>query len=463
MSGGWQGLDELLAGALVVVLGAGRSGLAAARLLVSRGLQVKVYDERVPSDDVLQAFRACGVSVCVQSESPAWDDVGLCVTSPGFSMRHPWLWAARDAAVTVVGELELGASACQCPIIAVTGTNGKTTCVELICDLLVAKGKHAEVAGNIGRPLSEVAPASAELDWLVVEVSSFQLESVLHFHPQVAVLLNIQPDHLDRHRGMEEYIRLKSVLFDNQGPADVAYVDAACVDMMRELTCGNPSWCGVGGEDSPVTWSPGVVRFPVGGEVVALAIDGSVLDNAVTGPAVAASVAVVATCTQCTPNGVVSERIREFKPAAHRFEAVDEIEGVSFIDDSKATNLGAMMAALERSDRRVHLVAGGIFKEKDPEKAKQVLARKVECVYLIGRDASRLADAWSDVVECRMCGAMDQAVRMAWEAATAGEVVLLSPACASFDQFRGYSARGMAFREIVGRIKEERVRCVQHG
>jgi UDP-N-acetylmuramoylalanine--D-glutamate ligase len=459
----WQGLDGLSSGARVAVLGAGQSGVAAAKLLAERGFEVVVYDERELTAEVAEKFEGWGVDVAGAGEDPLWEEVGLCVTSPGFPLRHRWLRAAHDAGTDVIGELELGAAYCACPIIAVSGTNGKTTCVELIEQLFLASGIHVEHAGNIGRPLCDAAARSGALDWVIVEVSSFQLETVAHFHPKVAVLLNIQPDHLDRHGGMEAYARLKSSLFDNQTYSDTAFVDAGRLGLVRELTRGTPRWYGVDGAGEPVSWEPGVIHFPSSDGGGTLRIDGSLLDNMITGPAVAASVAVLAACTEVEINGEVSEAIRAFTPAPHRYEAAGDAGGISFIDDSKATNLAAMVAALERTDRPVRLVAGGIFKEKAPEKANEVLARKVECVYLIGQDADLLAESWSHVVPCVQCGTMEVAVREAWAAASCGDVLLLSPACASFDQYSGYSPRGMAFRQIVESIKEEILECVQHG
>lgn len=446
-----------------LVLGAARSGMAAARLLVSKRWHVTVVDQAPAptqcghhdgsSDQDFSVFYGC--------ETLPEGPFDLTVVSPGFAIQSEWVQVQLRHCPEVISELELGWRHCQCPLVAVTGTNGKSTLTQLIVECLQQDGKKAETAGNFGTPLSERVMALDPLDWLVVEVSSFQLELKTTLRPRIAVLLNVQTDHLDRHGSMDVYRGLKCKLFACQKKGDTAIVydpDApgGCKvplpDDVRSIVFGSHrqldiyydahqhAVCGVV-EDGPVCMS----------------LQGSELDNAVMGMTAAAAVAAALSCGVSLQT--VESAIQQFRPLPHRMQRVATCEGVTWINDSKATNLAAMAAAIERCPAPVRLLAGGQIKEKDVIFVKEVLKKKVASVYLIGEAASKLYDAWSDVVNCCLCGDLKTAVEAAWKASEPGDSVLLSPGCASFDQFQSYADRGTQFCNLVNdrvKLKKER-------
>jgi UDP-N-acetylmuramoylalanine--D-glutamate ligase len=294
------------------------------------------------------------------------------------------------------------------------------------------------------------------LDWIVVEVSSFQLEKVSEFHPKVAVLLNVQPDHLDRHGSMEKYRELKSRMFCRMTAGDVGIVNYGEMDSVRSLVSGENDWVSFGGnEASDIYYNAACGRVSGGGRYDAAEVDigGSSFDNAIMGQTAAAAVAVAQVCG--IDLSVVSRSVKEFAGLNHRMEQVLVIKGVKFIDDSKATNLAALKAGLEMTRAPVRLIAGGQLKEKSVEFVKEVLANRAVCVYVIGDAANAFEAAWGEYVKCNICADLETAVRMAWEDADCGDTVLLSPGCASFDQFRSYKDRGEQFKRIVERINEE--------
>jgi len=442
----------------VIVLGLGVSGEAAAQLLVREGFCVTVVDGADESafGSRCELLRSLGVRVLAGGQKLPDDEFDLCVVSPGIGCSSEWVLEIESRGVEVVSELELGFRYCRCQLIAVTGTNGKSTLVKLLYEIIKADGKRVEIAGNYGIPLCEVTEKSGALDWIVAEVSSFQLEKVSQFHPRVGVLLNIQPDHLDRHGSMAAYRELKSRLFRCMGKGDTAVVHCDEMESMQQVIGNGCRLVSFGGSDT-------AEYFHIGGETAAVIcgaggdvevdIAGSAFDNPVMGQTAAAAVAVAMSCGLDLES--VSEAVRSFDTLSHRMEQVAVINGVTYIDDSKATNLAAMKAGLEMREYPVRLIAGGQLKEKSAKYVKEVLANKAVSVYVIGDAANVLKAEWQDVVECLSCRDLDSAVRMAGEDAEYGDTVLLSPGCASFDQFRSYKDRGEKFKRIVERINEE--------
>ncbi len=442
-----------------LVLGLGVSGEAAARLLVKQGMAVTVVDASDSANCLARAasLQESGVRVLTGVTTLPAEDFNLCVVSPGIDQASEWVCEMDERGVEVISELELGYRHCKCPLVAVTGTNGKSTLVKLINGILEAGGLRSMVAGNYGIPLCDVVETSELLDWLVVEVSSFQLELVSTFHPRVGVLLNLQPDHLNRHGDMETYRALKARLFAHMGPGDTAVVHEAEMASFQALAGGENAWIEFGRSvtaDIYCDASGYVMRGKDADRTKVLDVRGTGFDNPVLGQAAAAAVAASDACG-VSPEAVAMA-LRAFVPLPHRMEHIRQVNGISFINDSKATNLASLVAGVEMAQTPIRLIAGGQLKEKELQFAKEVLARNVACVYVIGAAANALQAAWGDVVRCVSCGDLETAVARAHVDAQIGDTVLLSPGCASFDQFTSYRDRGEAFGRIVEAINEER-------
>jgi UDP-N-acetylmuramoylalanine--D-glutamate ligase len=395
----------------VLILGAGRSGRAAERMLRVEGLMPVVVSEEPGGESAFRSALAAGLD--------------RCIVSPGFALDHPWLVALREAGVPLLAELELGWSRHRGKTVALTGSNGKSTAVKWIAEMLALAGHSVALGGNYGIPACEVVLAHPEADWLVLEVSSFQLETVQHFRPDVGVLLNLLPNHLNRHGSMERYAAVKMRLFEQMGAADTAILPGD----------------GSGGFE----YRPGSI-LKQGVPVVSLT--GTMFDNPVLGGCTAVAVAAVAAACGC-PWEAMEESARRFEPLPHRLQRVCEWKGVRYINDSKATNLAALRAGVEACGKRVHLIAGGQPKESDYTFIKEVLAERVTNIYLIGQASQDMFEAWSDACNCLVCGTLERAVQAAYSQATEGDSVLLSPGCASFDQFENFEARGDQFCRLV--------------
>ncbi len=441
-----QTIDGVPARALV--LGLGASGCAAARLLARGGSAVTAVDRGAGAagPDALQDLARQGVAVhCHTAGIPA-GHYELCVVSPGIASRSEAVRDARQCCDDVIAELELAARFLQAPMVAITGTNGKSTAVKLCTEALQAAGLKALPGGNYGEPLSALVEDSRKAEWMVVEVSSFQLELMRDFHPRAALYLNLQADHLDRHGDMASYRRLKARLFDAMGSADTAMVQAAELAAVQACTVGSPRWMSFGAPGADVSVSP-EWQVLQGGARCGVSLRDSYFANPVLADTAAAVTGV------CLGLGVTAaameQAVQAFVPLPHRMQLVATLRGVDYIDDSKATNLAALNAALTMQDRPVRLIAGGRLKEKNLENLKEVLASRVRCVYVIGEAACVMRDAWSASVPVKDCGGMAEAVRAVKADVQAGEVVLLSPGCASFDQFTNYNVRGDIFRAMV--------------
>lgn len=412
-----------------LVFGCGRSGRAAEALLRSEGASV--------------------VSVC-QETTPDYRyenlhfEPEIAIISPGFSLQHPWIKDLAERGVPLLSELELGWSRRHCPAIAVTGSNGKSTVVKWIVDSLAQAGKKAVPCGNYGFPVCAAAILPEVPDWLVIEVSSFQLETVRAFRPDIGLLLNVLPNHLDRHGRMEVYRDLKLRLFENMTESDTAVIPFGL----------SPDIC----RKTPNVWKTfGTERGAdfryADGLAGQINLNGTRFSNEILG---AAGAAVAAVCTACgIPPSAVESAARTFVPLPHRTALVAEINGVKYVDDSKATNIAAMCAAVKMCAGKVHLIAGGRAKEHDFSLAKDLLAQRVSHLYLIGEASGMMQAAWGDDVRCISCGTLEKAVKTAQKQAIPGDTVLLSPACTSFDQFRDFNERGDCFaaavRELTGK------------
>ena len=430
------------------VLGAGVSGVAAARLLREQGSRVMLLDAAPEArlEGVRARLAGLGVDVAGGVAVLPPEPFTLCVASPAFEAEHPWLRACAARGIPVVGEMELGFVFWPGKILAITGSKGKTSAVKLAADALTAAGQPATPAGNYGIPLSACVLDQPGLPWAVVEISSFQLEQVETFKPAVAVLLNLQADHLDRHHTMEAYTRAKLRLFARQGRGDVALLPAgqsslaaACPGGVSVQTfgAGAGDWC----------YTPGRVAGRVGAVPIEVALAGTWYDNPVLGEAAAALAGALHACG--LEPAQIAAGFAAFRPLAHRMQRVGRIRGVVYIDDSKATSLAALGAALRMTREPVRLIAGGRLKETDLETVKELLTKRVKKVYLIGESTRPLGEAWTPAVPCAACGDLERAVAMAAAEAEPGDAVILSPGCASFDQFEGYRQRGECFTRLV--------------
>lgn len=451
------------AGKRVLVLGLGVSGVAAARLALSLGASCQAVDE---GDGEAPAAAAAELRERGAMTSLGWRGAGLppadlVVASPGISPRSRLGQAARSLGAPLVSELEFGFRFCACPLLAVTGTNGKTTTVELTTHLLAASGLRVRAAGNIGLPLSACAADSAGLDALVVEVSSFQLEAVEQFRPSAAALLNVTPDHYDRHGGPAPYLAAKLALFRRMPAAGVMVLrrDLASLPEVRDMLAGRPGrpllFAAEPAEDCAFFLAEGGLHERRDGvserlaEAADLALPGAHnVENAL------AALALVRAAGHCPRRA--ARALGDFRPSPHRLELVAERDGVRYINDSKATNVDALCRALESlaasaPGRRILLLAGGVDKEIDFTMALPGLEKQVKEAFLIGRCKSRLAKQWQGVVSCRELSSLEDAVAAATAAARPGDVVLLSPGCASQDMFQNYAHRGDQFRALVER------------
>jgi len=443
-----------LFGKKVLVVGLGRSGLAAADLCVARGAQVTVTDKQ-PAEALAAALAQLPAAVKQElggHRAETFLGADLIVLSPGVPAL-PEVEAARKRGATITGELELASWFVSAPIVAITGTNGKSTTTTLCGAILAANGRPTFVGGNLGVPLAEAVetPAGQQGGVCVLEVSSFQLETVESFRPQVAVFLNISADHLDRHPTLEAYAATKARIFAAQTPADFAVlniddplVESAAKGIRSQRVLISTRYALVVGG-----WIEGdalCVRLPGGPiEYYPAHLPGLVgrhnLENALA--------ALVAGRLAGALPAEARHALLTFRPLAHRMELVGELDGVLFYDDSKGTNVGAVVAALDRFPRPVVLIAGGRDKGGSYEPLAQVMKKAGRGAVLIGEAAPKLREALAPVVPVEIAATMEAAVAQAATMARSGDAVLLSPACSSFDMFRNYQHRAEVFRAAV--------------
>ena len=411
-----------LTGKRVLVVGLARSGKAAAAALVERGAEVVGYDH----DEEIDVGRLLELGVEVRlgrEEETVLQGIDLVVKSPGVPGETELVAGARALGVPVWSEIELGARLLPNPIVGVTGTNGKTTTSELLGAIFRAADRPVEVAGNVGRPLTSLAGLIDESTWIVCELSSFQLEDVELLRPKIAVLLNLEPDHLDRHGTFEWYVDTKLRIFETQTEDDVAVIPR-----------------GFG----PIPGAARQVEFsaddPLPSEP---ALPGAHNRENAAAATAAARVAGI-------PDGAIAAALRSFPGVPHRNELVRELDGVRYVNDSKATNVAAALRAIAAfRDSRLHVILGGLGKNESYLPLAKALDRD-DHAYLIGDAAAEIADALDDAdIPHTSCDDLASALGTTAQAVLPGDVVLLSPACASFDQFRDFEARGDEFRRLV--------------
>lgn len=444
-------------GRRVVVVGGGGSGRAAARQLVSRGARVTLTDLRSAIDDPAE-LEALGVELSLGgTPGGLLAEADLVVLSPGVPPAQPDLEAARSAGVEVIGEVELASRWISGRIVAITGTKGKSTTTALTSRILTAAGFHAPAGGNLGPALSGQVDASTSATIHVVEVSSFQLETTVTFHPWIAVLLNLSPDHLDRHRGLDEYAAAKRRIFANQTAQDWAVVnadDAPALDLAHGGRARQVRFSLEPRTGARVTVVDGwVVERSANGEVPLVRVS----DIALLGPHLLTDVLAAAAVARLAgaSAAAIAEAVSAFRGLEHAMELVDEFGGVRFVNDSKATNVESARYSIESCAGPLAVIMGGRFKGGDLGVIRRALTGRAATVVAIGESAPLFAGALGEVATVVEARSMADAVRTAYRSQRGGGSVVLAPACASFDMFENYAARGAAFKADVARLREQ--------
>ncbi len=442
-----------LEGKRALVIGLGKSGLAAVRFLVARGAIVAAADLRARAElfRAVEALAKLPVSLHFGAHPDSLLlEQDLIVPSPGVPWSLPGLALARRSGVSVCGELEIAAASLQGRVIGVTGTNGKTTTASLIWHVLRHAGVPGALAGNIGTPVLDVVDDSRPDHWHVLELSSFQLEASRSFRCHIAAVLNVTPDHLDRHAGFAAYAAAKARILRNQTPSDAAVLnanDALCV-AMEPLARGRVVRFGVDCRDGLSACAQhGRIRFE-GRDVVGtdLQIKGAHnLENAL---------AAVAACALAGADlAAIAEALQTFRPVSHRLELIANVRGVAYYNDSKATNVAAAVRACRSFPSGLWAIVGGRDKGSDFGPLAAVLRGRAKAALLIGEAAPLIRQELDGCVETVEAGTLKEALEFAAGRVERGDTVLLAPACASFDQFEDYIARGEAFRRLVGELE----------
>ena len=449
---------DAYAGQRVAVLGLGRSGMSAARLLARHGALVTVLDSGTSpalaeSGKILESE---GLAAALGDSAIGVEtDFDWAVLSPGIDPAVPMIrtFLARRPGLTVIGEMELGYRHCAAPILAITGTNGKTTTTELTTEVLTAAGKKVVAAGNIGLPLSEVAADSPDLDWVVVEVSSFQLETITSFRPRIAAWMNFTADHLDRYPNLEEYREAKEHIWDYMTPGDLAIIPLADdrFSSFPELKARVITHS---------VYEPGATYGLKNNWITRQGVP--ILDLAtvqLVGVHNAENMAVAfALCEACglLPPQIIPA-LQAYRPRPHRCEFIRELDGILWLNDSKATNLDSLEKALTSQTRPVVLIAGGKDKGFEYGRLAGLVAQKVRETVLIGEMRERIAAVWPELsggpAEHYLASSLAEAVEAAQGLAQPGDVVLFSPGTSSFDMFTSYVDRGNQFRELVLKLE----------
>ena len=439
----------------MVVVGAARSGLAAAELLAARGARVTLSDTR-PQIAEADALRQRGVTLELGGhETATFVHADLVVLSPGVPPEQPAVAAARAHGVPVIGEIELASQWLKGRVIAITGTKGKSTTTALTGRMLEQAGYHVTVGGNIGAPLSAQVDDSTPASLHVVETSSFQLEQIDRFRPWIAVMLNFSPDHLDRHPSVDAYGAAKARIFENQTSDDWAVINAddpAVLALARQARARHRAFARRAPLDQGTVIDAGWIVDRQGSDRTPLVPVSAIH---LLGPHLVYDVMAAATVSAiagATPAAMTSA-VEAFRGLEHAMELVTEIDGVRFVNDSKATNVESALRSIESFDTGLVPIIGGRFKGGDLRLLRDAVQARARAVVAIGEARPLVADALGDVVPVHEADSMTAAVASAFELAKPSGVVLLAPACASFDMFRDYAERGRAFKEIVATLK----------
>ncbi len=455
----------------VLVVGLGMTGLATARFLHHRGAVVTVTDMANEDDLAMSVLELHQLGIRTEIGShrrESFESSELIVLSPGVPHTHDFLTGARQKGIPVIGEIELASRFIRDPIIAITGTNGKTTTTSLLGDMLVECGMTVFVGGNIGNPLIGHVDREEKVDWVVLEISSFQLDTIETFRPDIGILLNITEDHLDRYPDMAGYAASKGRIFQNQTSEDIAILNGADSWVLSETSRINSrKWVfngsGILQEGARIVGNNLTIEFtsclrrtpstracPILGPI-SLDIGKTSLYGKHNQENICA--AVMAAIAAGGDIRDIQIALSQFKGLSHRIEFVRTLDGVTYMDDSKATNVDAVYRALESFMEPVILIMGGRDKGGDYRILKKVMQNHVKHLILLGEASGLIAAALGKLVPTELVPSMRAAVTKAHQFASAGDVVLLSPACSSFDMFRNYSHRGGVFQSEVQKLR----------
>ncbi|OLB23653.1 MAG: UDP-N-acetylmuramoylalanine--D-glutamate ligase [Acidobacteriales bacterium 13_2_20CM_55_8] len=444
----------------VLVVGLGKSGVASALFLKAKGAHVTVSDAKSEDQlgEAIPVLLDAGIAVETGGHGErTFHGQDLIVVSPGVPVDAPSLVQARSLGETVIGEIELAAQFFPGTIVAITGSNGKTTTTTLAGELIAASGFPTIVGGNIGTPAISLVEGATPETMAVLEVSSFQLETIQTFRPKVAVVLNVTPDHLDRHRTFAAYVDAKARIFENQQESDFAVLNAddpTCAELSGR-TRARVFWFsrkkevnqGAYTRDGQIIFSDTKTESEVM-PISEIPLKGTHnLENVLAAICVGAVMGCKSEATR--------RAVREFKAVEHRLEYVATIRGVEYYNDSKATNVDATIKALESFPANIHVILGGKDKGSDYTVLKDLLRQRAKRVYTIGAAAEKIESQIKDSAEIVHAETLDLAVKRIASAAEAGDIVLLAPACASFDQFQNYEERGRVFKQLVRALAEE--------
>ncbi len=451
------GYIEKVRGKNITVVGLARSGLAAAEFLENLGARVKVTEAKkdVEVKTEIQKLRKKNIEFEFGRHRRNFiKSSDLIVVSPGVSSEAlPLLWA-KEAGIPVIGELELASYFVPCPIIAVTGTNGKTTTATLLGEILKETHK-VEVAGNIGRPLSALISNLTGEHLLVLEVSSFQLERTRDFHPKISIILNVTPDHLDRYSNFDDYLLAKKRIFLNQGPGDYAIFPADTPyteSLEKEAKCNHLLFGTKPGLRQGVFCQDSSIYFNLNGRKEKILDERDIwLKGTHNRENIMAALAVV--CLLKEDLKTAAGVIKNFSGLEHRMEIVSQIQGVTFVNDSKSTNVDSLLKALQ-SFSRIILIAGGRDKGADFAPLRSEIEGRVREIILLGEAKEKLQESWRNTRPIHLVGNLEEAVVFTRKLAKKGDVILFSPGCSSFDMFKNFEERGKVFKAIVNRLQK---------
>jgi UDP-N-acetylmuramoylalanine--D-glutamate ligase len=449
-----------VSGKRVLVVGLGKSGVASAIFLRQQGAKVTVSDSKQQDQLRNEIPLLLDKGITVESGGHGertFRQQDLIVISPGVPVNAPVLEPARKMGIPIIGEVELATRYLKGQIVAITGSNGKTTTTALAGEVVKAGGFSTLVGGNIGTPVISLVSESADKSYSVLEISSFQLETIEQFHPKIAVVLNVTPDHLDRHGSFQNYWQAKRRIFENQTADDFAVLNADDPEAAKMSTGLKAQLCLFSRKNELAVGAfvrgERILYKDEKGEREIMSLADMQLKGAHNLENVLAAVAI-GSILGVTPVQI-REAVRNFKAVEHRLEFVASINGVDYYNDSKATNVDATIKALESFPRNIHIILGGKDKGSDYTVLKPLLQERVKRVYTIGAAAEKIESQIAGAAEITKSVTLDNAVRKASEATSAGDVVVLAPACASFDQFTSYEHRGKVFKDLVQQLAKK--------
>jgi len=443
-----------------LVVGLGKSGVACARFLKDRGGVVTATDGKSIDDlgEAVQKLKDLGIKIEAGGHNiETFLDCDLIVLSPGVPMSIEPIREAKKRGIEVISEIELAYNFIKTPIVAITGSNGKTTTTTLVGQILKRAHKEVFVGGNIGNPLIEYIELGREAEYVVAEISSFQLEGIRSFRPRVVIMLNISPDHLDRYLSYQDYIAAKARIFLNQREGDFAILNADD-SLVSEMTNSFKDVRKVYFSQKK-KMNKGIYLYgnsivsEIGGQKHCYSTEFFKIRGVHNIDNIMASIAAAEICG-CNP-GDIQDAVNSFKGLEHRLEFVEEISGVKYYNDSKATNIGAVEKSLESFEEPIILIAGGRDKGTGYESLNELVKERVKKLILIGEAKEIILKSLGSLTQSLKADTLEEAVELAWSQSSYGDIVLLSPACSSYDMFNNYEERGEAFKAIVRELKSK--------